>query len=78
VQRAYDAFASIGTSIEDMTIRVGEIATGIGQLAADAQRVEQDMSEVAASARELASTAAGLEELVRSFRLNEEPAPATV
>ena len=105
VQRAYEAFETIGTSIEDMTFRVGEIATGIGQIASDAQRVEQDMSEVAAvaeqssasseqvsasteqtsataqqiaaSARELASTAAGLEELVRSFRLVDgEPVAA--
>jgi methyl-accepting chemotaxis protein len=99
VQRAYEAFETIGVSIEDMTSRVGEIAAGIGQIAADAERVEQDMTEVAsvaeqssasseqvsastqqtsattqqiaASARELASTAAGMEELVRSFKLAE-------
>jgi methyl-accepting chemotaxis protein len=52
VQRAYEAFETIGSSIEDMTLRVGEIATGVGQIAADAQRVEQDMAEVAAVAEQ--------------------------
>jgi methyl-accepting chemotaxis protein len=85
VERARDAFLRIGTAVEDMTARIGEIGSAVGEVAtlaeqssATAQEVSASTEETSASAQELADTAraiaatAGeLEQLVGGFRLGE-------
>jgi methyl-accepting chemotaxis protein len=56
VDGARDAFAAIGTSVDDMAARVEAIASGIGAIADRIGRVEEDMSEVT-SVAEITSAA---------------------
>ncbi|HWT93623.1 MAG TPA: methyl-accepting chemotaxis protein [Solirubrobacteraceae bacterium] len=52
VEQARDAFARIGTSVDDMTGRVDQIAAAVQQIAASAHKVQDDMTEVAAVAEQ--------------------------
>ncbi|WP_022926750.1 methyl-accepting chemotaxis protein [Patulibacter americanus] len=63
VDRARDAFARIGASVDDMGERVDAIAVVVDQIAASSQRVEADMTEVAAVAEQ---SSASSEELSAS------------
>jgi methyl-accepting chemotaxis protein len=57
VQRTREAFEAIGLTIEDMGVRVGEIADGVQQIAAQAQRAESDVGEVAGVAEASSASA---------------------
>ena len=57
VQRTREAFANIGTAIEDMSARVSEIAAAVLQIAEDAQHAENDIGEVAAVAEQSSASA---------------------
>ena len=52
VERARDAFARIGASVEDMSGRVDEIAAAVDQIAAGADKVQTDINAVAGVAEE--------------------------
>ncbi len=56
VDGARDAFAAIGSSVDDMAARVEAIASGIGAIAERLGRVEEDMTEVS-SVAEITSAA---------------------
>ncbi|RKQ87335.1 methyl-accepting chemotaxis protein [Solirubrobacter pauli] len=57
VEQTREAFEAIGRAVEDVTGRVGEIATAVHQISADAQRAEQDIAEVAAVAEQSSASA---------------------
>jgi methyl-accepting chemotaxis protein len=52
VEGARDAFERIGSSVEDVTVRVGAIATTIEQIAASAHEMGKRMDEVASVAEQ--------------------------
>ncbi|WP_053226485.1 methyl-accepting chemotaxis protein [Solirubrobacter soli] len=57
VDRTRDAFEAIGVAVEDMTSRVGEIATAVHQISAETRQAEQDVAEVAAVAEQSSASA---------------------
>jgi methyl-accepting chemotaxis protein len=57
VRRARDAFGRIGTSIDEMGVRVGEITAAANGIADEVSRAEQDITEVAAVAEESSASA---------------------
>jgi methyl-accepting chemotaxis protein len=57
VDQTREAFEQIGLSVEAMTGRVAEIATAIGQIAGEADRMQQDITEVAAVAEASSASA---------------------
>ncbi|WP_205696267.1 methyl-accepting chemotaxis protein [Conexibacter sp. SYSU D00693] len=52
VEQAREAFDAIGSSVEDVTARVAQIATGIQQVAASATGMRDDVTDVSAIAEE--------------------------
>jgi methyl-accepting chemotaxis protein len=52
VEQARSAFERIGTSVDDMSDRIGSIASAVAQIAASADRVQSDMAEVASVAEQ--------------------------
>ena len=57
VEQTREAFANIGSAVEDMTARVSEIAAAVQQISAEAARAENDINEVAAVAEESSASA---------------------
>jgi methyl-accepting chemotaxis protein len=57
VEQTREAFAAIGSAVEDMTARVSEIAAAVQQISAEAERAEHDINEVAAVAEESSASA---------------------
>jgi methyl-accepting chemotaxis protein len=57
VEQTREAFQAIGTAVEDMTARVGQIAAAVQQISAEAERAENDINEVAAVAEESSASA---------------------
>ena len=57
VEQTREAFEAIGLAVEDVTGRVGEIATAVHQISAEAQRAESDIAEVAAVAEQSSASA---------------------
>ncbi len=57
VEQTREAFEAIGAAVEDVTGRVGEIATAVHQISAEAQRAETDIAEVAAVAEQSSASA---------------------
>jgi methyl-accepting chemotaxis protein len=85
VERARDAFVQIGSSVEDVTARIGEIAVAMSEVAAVAEQssasteevsasteeTSASTQEIAASAQELARTAEQLAGLVSQFTVDQ-------
>jgi methyl-accepting chemotaxis protein len=57
VEHTRDAFAQIGTSVDDVTTQVGSIAAAVEQIRAEAARAEDDIVEVASVAEESSASA---------------------
>ena len=57
VDRTRDAFEAIGVAVEDMTARVGEIATAVGHISGQTRQAELDVAEVAAVAEQSSASA---------------------
>jgi methyl-accepting chemotaxis protein len=57
VDRTRDAFEAIGSAVQDMTTRVGEIAVAVEQISAETRQAELDVAEVAAVAEESSASA---------------------
>jgi methyl-accepting chemotaxis protein len=57
VEQTREAFEQIGLSVEAMTGRVAEIATAIGQIAGEAERMQTDITEVASVAEASSASA---------------------
>jgi methyl-accepting chemotaxis protein len=57
VEHTREAFEQIGLSVEAMTGRVAEIATAIGQIAGEADRIQNDITEVASVAEASSASA---------------------
>jgi methyl-accepting chemotaxis protein len=57
VEQTRSAFVRIGSSVESMTARVGEIAAAIGDIADEADRMRQDIGEVASVAEASSASA---------------------
>jgi len=56
VEQAREAFARIGSSVDDVTARVGQIAAAVEQIAASSQRMGEKVAEVAAVAEEASAS----------------------
>jgi methyl-accepting chemotaxis protein len=83
VEQAREAFLAIGQAVEDMTVRIEQIAFATGEVAsvaeqssasaeqvsASTQQTSASTQEIAATAQELARTAEELDQLVAGFRL---------
>jgi methyl-accepting chemotaxis protein len=52
VEAARESFLRIGTSVEDMNARVGEIAAAVGEISERAGRMEENMAEVVSVAEQ--------------------------
>ena len=52
VERAREAFATIGASVDDVTGRIEQIAAAAARIAGSAERVEKDVEEIAAIAEQ--------------------------
>ncbi|MDA0174109.1 methyl-accepting chemotaxis protein [Solirubrobacter taibaiensis] len=57
VERTREAFEAIGTAVEDMAARVGEITMAVDQISAQASLAEHEVVEVAAVAEESSASA---------------------
>ena len=57
VEQTREAFEAIGAAVENVTERVGEIATAVHQISAEARRAESDIAEVAAVAEQSSASA---------------------
>jgi methyl-accepting chemotaxis protein len=57
VEQTREAFEHIGTSVDTMTARVAEIATAIGLIASEADRMQSDITEVASVAEASSASA---------------------
>jgi methyl-accepting chemotaxis protein len=83
VEQAREAFLAIGQAVEDMTVRIEQIAFATGEVAsvaeqssasaeqvsASTQQTSASTQEIAATAQEFARTAEELDQLVAGFRL---------
>ncbi len=52
VEQARDAFLRIGTSVDDMTLRIGQIASAVEEISMTASSMEENMAQVVAVAEE--------------------------
>jgi methyl-accepting chemotaxis protein len=57
VEQTRVAFEAIGTAVADVTGRVGDIATAVHQISAEAKRAEADIAEVATVAEQSSASA---------------------
>ncbi|HWK29773.1 MAG TPA: methyl-accepting chemotaxis protein [Solirubrobacter sp.] len=57
VEQTREAFEAIGQAVADVTGRVGEIATAVHQISAEATRAERDIGEVALVAEQSSASA---------------------
>src|SRR5215207_3237877 len=57
VEQTREAFEAIGQAVEDVTGRVGEIASAVHQISVEASRAESDIGEVAAVAEQSSASA---------------------
>ncbi len=57
VERTREAFEAIGTAVEDMAARVGEITLAVDQISAQATLAENEVVDVAAVAEESSASA---------------------
>jgi methyl-accepting chemotaxis protein len=57
VEQAREAFVRIGAAVDDMTGRIGEIATAVAQISESSTQMDSNMSEVASVAEQSSASA---------------------